>query len=456
MKILAIDPQFAALDWYLRCLRDGHDVKVWILKSDKTEGIGEGLIDIVREWKPYVKWADMVFLADNSKIPKEAFALHGKIPVYGATAESAEWELDREKGQKIFENNGIKTIPGEIFNSYDKAIEFVKKNDKRYVSKPSGDADKALSYVSKSPEDLVFMLERWKKNNKLKGDFILQEFIPGIEMAVGGWIGPGGFNQYWCENWEFKKLMNEDLGPNTGEQGTIVRYVKDSKLADMVLLPCEEELVKSGHVGYVDVAVIIDEKGNPWPLEWTMRNGYPTFNIQQALHEGDCATWLKELAEGMEDNPIILDKVAAGVVLAIPDYPYSHLTKKEVSGIPVYGITKSLENQIHPCEMMLGEAPHKVGKEIKTKECLVTAGDYVLVASATGETVEQAKKGAYSVLKSLTVPNSPMYRTDIGNRLEEQLPKLQKLGFALGMSYKTTETSSTTSLQKASKPSTKS
>ena len=45
--------------------------------------------------------------------------------------------------------------------------------------------DKSLSYVSKSPEDMVFMLGRWKKRSTLKGKFILQDFIPGIEMAVG-------------------------------------------------------------------------------------------------------------------------------------------------------------------------------------------------------------------------------------------------------------------------------
>src|SRR6202000_537986 len=105
--------------------------------------------------------------------------------IFGPSKEAADWELDREIGQEVFRKHGIKVPPYKIFSNYDKAIEYVKKEDRRFVSKPSGDADKALSYVAKSPEDLVYMLTRWKANNKLKGEFILQEFIPGIEMAVG-------------------------------------------------------------------------------------------------------------------------------------------------------------------------------------------------------------------------------------------------------------------------------
>lgn len=443
MKILAIDPAFAALDWYMRCQDDGHEVKVFVVQNDKTKNIGKGLVDFVPEWRKWMKWADMVFLADNTKFLKEIDAYRKQgVLVCGPTFGAAEWELDRGRGVEIFEECEIPVIPSEMFTSYDKAIEYVKKMDKRLVSKPCGDADKALSYCSKSPEDMVYMLERWKKNNKLKGEFILQEFKPGIEMAVGGWIGPGGFSRGWCENWEFKKLMNDDLGVATGEQGTVMRYVEKSLLADKVLAPCEDALVEAGHIGYVDVNCIIDEDGNPWPMEFTMRPGYPCFNIQEALHTGDHAQWLKDLAEGKETDNLVMNKVATGVVMSIPDYPYSLLTRKDVTGIPLYGLTPQLEKHVHPAEMMLGEAPMKVGKEIKNQPMLVSAGDYILVATGTGKTVKESSEAAYKVLKALSMPNSPMYRTDIGKKLEEQLPRLQEMGYATSMEFGTTETPS--------------
>jgi hypothetical protein len=68
---------------------------------------------------------------------------------------------------------------------------------------------------------------------------------------------------------------------------------------------------------------------------------------------------------------------------------------------------------------------------------MVTAGDYVLVMSGTGPTVKDATDTTYHRLSTLSMPNSPMYRTDIGRRLRKQLPLLQATGYALGMEYST-------------------
>ena len=64
----------------------------------------------------------------------------------GASEELSRWELDRQVGVNVFKKHGIDMPPSQEFADYNKAIAFVKKNMKRYVSKPSGDADKALSY----------------------------------------------------------------------------------------------------------------------------------------------------------------------------------------------------------------------------------------------------------------------------------------------------------------------
>ena len=442
MRILILDPQGSCLDWAMRCQQHGHEVKMYIRsnKDGSRSNIGDGLIEKVEDYKAWAKWPDLVFLPDNTHFLRDSDQWRENgIPVVGATQESAEWEMDRAKGQEAFTRHGIPTLDGEEFSDYDTAIAYVKKQDERFVSKPTGDKDpsKGLSYVSKSPEDMVYMLERWKKNATYKSPFILQRFVPGIEMAVGGWIGPTGFLPGWCENFEFKKLMDGDKGPNTGEQGTVLRYVKNSKLADKVLAPLETELSALGHTGYVDVNCIVDDKGTPWPLEWTMRPGWPTFNVQEPLHKGDPATWLINLAQGdiSRDSPFLMNILSVGVVMTIPDYPYSHLTKKEVTGIPVYGISGRNAENIHPCEMMMGEAPQRVGGAIRSAPTMVTAGDYILVATGTGATVRAAKSRAYRVMESLTVPNSPMWRTDIGQRLISQLPKLQSHGYASGIEY---------------------
>lgn len=437
MKVLLIDPNGECTDLAWRATRDGHKVKHFIKDVPNKKDVGQGFAEVVREYRPFVKWADIVILAENALYLQESDAWRRDgIPVVGATQESARWEIDRHYGQEIFEDHDIPMLPCKTFTRYDDAIAFVKKEMKRYVSKPAGDeADKALSYVSKSPADMIFMLERWQKLGKLKPPFILQEFVEGIEMAVGCYFGPGGFNSSIEENWEFKKLMTGDMGPNTGEQGTVMRMVRKSKLFDKVLGPLEDALSATGHTGDIDVNCIIDKDGNPWPLEFTCRFGYPAVNIQNALHKGDTIEWLMDLLEGRDARNFVTDTCATGVVLSIPDYPYSRLTGKQVVGIPVYGITESIRESLHPCQMMLATAPNEVDGKIVKEKMWCTAGDYVLVATGTGETVAESSGIAYKHLKSLSLPNSPMWRTDIGNRLKEQLPLLQKHGYATQMKY---------------------
>ena len=468
MRVLTIDPYGDALDFSYRAKLAGHHVRHFIRDDPKINHTGLGLVEVVREFQPFVEWSDLIFLADNIKYMDIFDVVRRTKLVVGATKETAAWELDRKVGMQIMQKHGIEIPPYVEFTNYDKAIAHVKQHGGRWVSKPSGDADKSLSYCSKTPADMIYMLERWKKNPKIKSAFILQEFVEGIEMGVGGWFGPHGFNEGWEENFEFKKLMDGDMGVATGEQGTVIRYVTRSKLARKVLEPLSETLARLGYVGSIDVNCIIDERGNPWPLEFTCRPGYPAFNIEQELRQGDPVEWLWHLARGKDAHNILMNTIAIGVVLSIPDYPYSHLTRKEVLGVPIYGLTPLLERHAHFGQVMMGEAPvweiPSIPTSLFVKEALknglekslenltrptqtltprkklpVTAGDYVLVMSATAETVWEAKQRAYRRLKRLTIPNSPMWRTDIGDRLSRELPKLQSLGYAMGMEFSTSQ-----------------
>lgn len=425
------------LDIAMRAKASGHDVRFYFPKTERTKFIGKGLVTVVDDYAPWMRWADLVICADNTSYVHavDAWRKRENIPVIGATVESVAWELNRTLGQKIFKKAHIDTLPYREFTSYDDAIAYVKKENRRFVSKPCGDEpDKSLSYVAKTPADLVFMLERWKKQKRMKSGFILQDFVPGIEMAVGGWFGPGGFNEGWCENFEEKALMAGGTGPSTGEQGTTMRYVKRSKLADKVLKPLEDAIAATGHVGYVDVNCIIGEDGTPWPLEFTMRFGWPTFNIQQELHSGDVIEWLGHLSEGRDARNCSLNKIALGTVLAIPDYP-AKTPPEKMLGVPIYGLTPSLMEHVHLCCAMWGDAPQNVNGSIVKAPMHLTAGDYVLIASGTGKTVQQARSNVQRRLKSLQMPSSPFWRPDIGQRLKKQLPDLQKHGLAMGMTY---------------------
>lgn len=441
MKILIIDTASNCLDFAMRCVEWGHEVR-WYDKPRKDNTprrAGEGIIEKIRDFddlrKKWIGWADLIFLPDNTYYLDllEPFRQIG-YPIFGCSLAAAEWELDRGLGQKIFEQCGIDTIDGKEFKDYDSAISYVKKQCRPFVSKPSGDAAKAMSYVSKDAADMVYMLSRWKENQKYVKDskehgFILQEKISGIEMAVGGWFGPAGWQPYFYENFEYKKLMNGDLGVNTGEMGTLSMYVADSKLATKVLLPVTEHLEKIGYVGFVDVSVMIDSKGKPWPLEFTMRPGWPTFHNCMATHLGDPAQWMLDAINGENTLQVFENQACVSVVMALPDFPYSRITNKEVCGIPIYDAEDS--DHIRFSEVMISDAPCMLDGKVVEMPCYATAGDYVAVITGTGETISGARKSAYSAVKKIRIPNDPFYRTDIGvGRLVKQLPELHRMGYA--------------------------
>ena len=439
MRLLIVDPEGSnGLDLCLRAQKEGHDVKLSVRDNGRNTTVGKGFVPTLTDHRPWLRWANLVVACGNSYYLRDldAHRAQGGL-VVAASQETAEWEINRTVGQKILQKCGIETLPCVEFHDYEAAIAHVKKTLGHFVSKPTGDGDarKELSYVSSGPDDMLYMLQRWKKTDKLKTSFILQEHVKGIEMGVAGWFGPGGWNEGWEENFEFKKLMNDDLGPGTGEQGTILRYVKHSKLANEMLVPLTECLERAGYVGDIDVNCIIDDKGKPWPLEFTCRLGWPAFNLQCALVQGDIAEWLLDLAEGRDSRAMMMDKIVAGVVMSIPDYPYSRITKKENIGIPIYGITPSMWKHIHACEMACLPCPQMAAGHLIEALGPVTAGDYVLVMSAIADTVKDASLTACRRLKRLTIPGSQMYRTDIGKKLREQLPKLQAHHYAMNLTY---------------------
>lgn len=431
MNVLLIDVYSCYLDFALKCQRAGHEVR-WF-QGKTREGlpsqVGKGLVQRVPNWETSMNWADIILVADNVKY---IHALEGwrrkGYPIWGPSVETAAWELDRAKGQEVLCHAGVKVMESHSFKSLNEARKFLVANPRRFVSKPNADDNKALSYVSKSARDLMFMLDYWQKNAKIKTEFILQEFIPGVEVAVGGWFGKEGFVGPWLENFEHKKLMNGDIGVNTGEMGTVMKYVKESVLADRLLRPLEGELYRKGYTGYLDVSVIVSKSGEPLPLEFTCRPGWPLNQILLSLHKGDPVEWMKDALCG-KDTCQVSEEVATGVVMAIPDFPYSRMTKKEVSGYPVYGWEKIRSRNFHPAEMQAGVVWDQEGDILKQVDGLVTAGDYVCVVSGNGETVRASQEAAYKNLKKIELPNSPMYRTDIGDRLKEHLPILREHGF---------------------------
>ena len=428
MRVLCIeDTADGLLDLTMIAQRNGHDVKYYMRAYDEEKApVGRRLVGRVADWRQHMRWCDLVVVGGNGKWMRELDAWRAQgVPIIGGCAEAAAWELDRIVGMAAFKRAGIPVPPFRQCATLKEAMEYVEKRDEGCAVKPCGDiADKATSVVGKDARTILWRLDRWRREGKsFPGGLMVQDKIDGVEFAVGAWIGPDGFAPGWEENWEEKALFAGNLGPATGEQGTTMRLVKESKLAKQVLAPFEDRLVSMGYVGNVDVNCIVDEDGTPWPLEFTMRLGWPAFNIEPALHDGDIVEFLAGLCEGKPPNTRRMNEIAVGVVISLPPYPHSHAKTEEVVGVPIWGMVPSIEDRVHFCaaQMEKGE--------------LATAGDYVCVCTGTGDTVQAARNAVYRTAQRLQFPIKPQYRVDIGQRLARDLDRLQTHGFAKGMEY---------------------
>lgn len=429
MRVLLIcDAGDGLLDLAIRAQAAGHKVRMFVRKFDRrTRPIGVGLVELVGEWRPHMDWTDLVVLEGNGVYMAEMESWRQRgVRIIGGDHRSAEWELDRKVGMAVFDKAGIAVPPYREFTDYREAIAFVERRGEVFYSKPCSDtADKSLSTKTGVPDDPAWQLRQWKKKHgRPPCPFLLQEPIEGVEFAVGAWFGPAGFAQDGVEeNVEHKRLFAGDLGPNCGEAGTIMRYVRRSKLFDKVLRPLEDQLAGIDYVGNIDVNCIVDGEGHPWPLEFTMRLGWPAFNIEVALMAADPLEYLMAVAAGESTKGgHLTDQVAAGVVLAVPPYPNPPRDYDEIVGIPIYGVSG---DHFHPCECQAGPEG----------AAYATAGGYIGVATGTGATVREAARGAYKVLGGVRMPGSPFWRNDIGRKLKRDLPRLQEAGFAAEMTY---------------------
>lgn len=433
--IISMDCVGEGLAFGLKCVEGGHKVRIYLApENNKTTADGFKGIEKIDNWVSSIKWANLIFPTGNHKFLSKMDSLRKQgVKIFGPSVESASLEIDRNKGMKFLEKHGIQVPQYEEFKTLADAEKHVRKTEQRYVFKTLGDEDdKSLSYCAKSPADLIARLQRWQKlGMNPNGPVMLQEFIPGTEFAVSRWMGKDGFVGQYNENFEHKKFCSGNYGPNTGEQGTVQKYVTESSLGNEVLAPLEKSLLKMGHLGDIDVNCIVDEHGQAWPLEFTCRPGWPAFNIMLSEHT-EPVQWMLDACKGKDTTKFSTD-VAVGIVIAQPPYP-TDAKEEDVDGIPIYGVTKKNSKYIHPQGVKIEKHPVMDGDKVTEKDIWSTTGNYLMVVTGTGETVKQACKRAYTTVKQLQVPDM-IVRDDIGEKLKEEIPTLHNFGYALEFEY---------------------
>lgn len=422
-KFLFVSFDALITDVAWRVAREGHPVKLYI-DHDEKQRIGDGFVDKSDDWRRDVDWADVIVFDDVLGMGAWAAELRaaGKH-VVGGTAYTDQLEDDRSFGQSELKKHGVTILPFREFDSFDDAIAFVSESPAAYVVKPSGEAQniKRLLFVGQEDDgkDVIQVLETYKKlySEQVKV-FQLQKRVKGVEVAVGAFFNGKQFVSPININFEHKKLFPGNIGPSTGEMGTLMYWSEKNRLYSRTLARLESTLAAEGYVGYIDLNCIVNNQGI-YPLEFTSRFGYPTISIQAAGMLTPVGEFLAGLADGSLEKFRARSGFQIGVRIVVPPYPYQDMDAFRAMSQDAAILFKRPNHD--------GICIEDVREE-RGEWLIAGVSGVALVVVGLGQTVKQAQAQAYQRMQNIMIPNM-YYRTDIGDRWFEDSDRLHNWGY---------------------------
>jgi len=199
---------------------------------------------------------------------------------------------------------------------------------------------------------------------------------------------------------------------------TTMYFTNRSPIFDATLVKMKDKLAASGYVGYIDINCIVNSRGI-YPLEFTSRFGYPHISIAMEGVLSEWGTFLYGIAK--KEKPEFRTKRAfeIGVVVAVPPFPFDDPDAfKRYSEDAAVIFKKPTFEGVHLGDVKLVENDWKLAGNI----------GYALIMTASGTTMEEARKIVYNRIRNIIIPNM-FYRTDIGVRWTEDSDKLNTWGY---------------------------
>lgn len=299
-------------------------------------------------------------------------------------------------------------VPTPTYNSFpdgDAAIEFLNSaKDAPIVVKVDGLAQGKGVYVCKTRFEAIEALKNLMKDEKLSAQkIILEEFIDGTEASYLVFTD-GKSYKLMPPVQDYKRLLNNDQGPNTGGMGAYSHHPFASKpLNDLVeknIIAKVVEVIKEEKLGYKGVLYfgITVKDDAPYVLEFNCRFGDPEAQVILPLLRTDFVDiCLAILNEKLGDMHITWEKeFAVCVVLASKGYPKSWEIGFEISGL----------DKVKKDALVF----HSATKDSNGK--VVTNGGRVLCVVGIANSLEYARDNAYENV-ALIHFEGMQFRTDI-------------------------------------------
>lgn len=440
MKVAYWSQWAETIAWARRLHDEGCEVLLYLKDFPAAPRPGQGIVPLAKNLDEWIAWGksdpETIFFFSSTGAGELADKLRaaGCFTVCGGSFMD-KLEQDRGYGTKIAQQCEIKVPPTYEMATISDAIKFLQQNPVQQVGdggwawKPDNEIGKECTLVAETSE-LISGIEDVRQRFGDKQPGILQERVAGTSLMTArwwngiDWVGP------YEGTLENKKLMNDNLGPATGAEGTYVWFYQDEKPRvatelhfDRLALAFRKEQAPPG---IYDLNCIADAD-NLWFLEWTPRLGYDSELVSQRGITS-LTLFLHAIAHGKDPSSLfVTDRVYIGVHLAVPPYPNDIAVPGWKS--PSLGVRIIGEDGLWAKQFVTGGNAHLQDRGLVTCDPMGTIG----CAVGSALTLEGAFSETYEWLdENLKVANL-MYRTDLAEVLAKDVEQLEQDGWETGI-----------------------
>ena len=339
--------------------------------------------------------------------------IKNSILVFGPNKKAAELERSKKFTKDICKKLNISSAAYDVFDNYDKALNFCQKQSYPIVIKADGLAAGKGVIICETEHDAKDALFKCFKENifgEAGAIVIIEEFLVGEEISLFALVDNNGIVLPLTTAQDHKKILEGEKGLNTGGMGayTPVPSISNSKMIELskqFIEPIIKYLSDQGiqYQGMFYAGLILTSSG-PNLLEINVRFGDPETQAIVPLLKTDLLELLHASASGNLQNIGKLewkDLFSMTVVMATKGYPEDY---KKLTSI------NNLENIILSNKDYLFHAGTKLDNNI-----WVSSGGRVLNISSIGKDLKEIRNNIHNIINQINWDEG-YYRKDIGWR----------------------------------------
>ncbi len=330
---------------------------------------------------------------------------------FGPRRIAAQLEGSKAFAKDFLIRHNIPTARYAVFHDVTPALNYVRANGAPIVIKADGLAAGKGVVVALTLADAEQALHDMLGAHSL-GDassrVVIEEFLEGEEASYIA-VCDGRNALPLATSQDHKRLLDNDLGPNTGGMGAyspapVVTPEIEQRILRDIIEPTLAGMAAEGapFIGFLYAGLMIDKDGSPRVIEFNVRLGDPETQPIMMRLNSDLVDVIDAALDGRLDRTSIgwSTRPALGVVLAAHGYP-----GKVRSGDVVHGLEATQD-----FDVKIFHAGTKVenGK-------VITSGGRVLTVCARGATFADAQSKAYAAIGNVRF-DGMVLRRDIGYR----------------------------------------